>query len=97
MVAFARSRILAGSFRSSLGTAAWRRILYFVSDLVPVDPWPASALLDQRQILRIFQPLGDRFLNDRLCFETVLLAIAIQRLLQLFVDAMGDRSPLFVH
>jgi hypothetical protein len=90
MAAFARLRIFAGSFLSSLGTAAWRRTLYFVPNLFPGYPGTASAFFDQSEIFGILQPLRDSFLNNRLYLQTVLFAVGVQELLKLFVDPMCD-------
>jgi hypothetical protein len=43
-------------------------------------------------ILRVLKPLGDRILDDGLHFQTVLLAVAVQELLELLVDTICDRD-----
>jgi hypothetical protein len=82
--------ILTGSFLISAGTAACKTTLYVANDSFPVHPGPLPAFLDQLQILGIFEPLGDGFLNDGLHLESVLFTILVEQLLELIVNAVGN-------
>lgn len=75
----------------SFGTASWRRSLYFVFDLFPLNPGSLSPFLDQLDVLGILEPLSEGLFYNCLGLQAMFLTVLVQLRLKFIINPVGNR------